>query len=63
MQFLAQGAATRVQQDWCSFWLEVPPRAFSMISSFVSYYGCPSNVISSILEEGQLLRLGGGGGG
>ena len=55
------GSAYKVPRDWCCFVLKVPPRAYSMDvfkKWVVSYHGCPSNVPSSILEEGQLLMPG-----
>ena len=45
----------------CGFGLKVPPRAHD-IKVFaewaVSFHGCPSNVLPSILKEGQLLMPG-----
>ena len=55
------GSPYEVPKGWCGFGIKVPPRAHSMevfTKWAVSYHGCPSNVVSSILGEGQLLMPG-----
>ena len=46
---------------YCEFRLLVPPRAYAadMFKEWgVSSHGCPSDVLPSILKEGQLLMPG-----
>eukprot|EP00802_Teleaulax_amphioxeia_P009697 Tamp_09718.p1 GENE.Tamp_09718~~Tamp_09718.p1 ORF type:complete len:382 (-),score=33.40 Tamp_09718:573-1718(-) len=55
------GSPYEVPKGWCGFGLKVPPRAFELEvfeEWAVSFHGCPSDVISSILREGQLLMPG-----
>ena len=52
---------TSATRHRCGFGLKVPPRAHDMkvfAEWAVSFHGCPSNVLPSILQEGQLLMPG-----
>jgi hypothetical protein len=55
------GSPYEVPLGWCGFGLQVPARA-QVEKVFedwaVSFHGCPSDVLSSILREGQLLMPG-----
>ena len=55
------GCPYEVPKGWCGFGLKVRPAAKTMDvfrNWAVSYHGCPSNVLASILQEGQILMPG-----
>ena len=59
----AHGSPYEVPKGWCGFGLNVPRRAFSKdLDVFrkwvVSFHGCPSDLIPSILMQGDLLMPG-----
>ena len=59
----AHGCPYEVPKGWCGFGLDVPKRAFSQdLAVFekwaVSFHGCPSSLIPSILKQGDLLMPG-----
>ena len=59
----AHGCPYEVPKGWCGFGLDVPKRAFSQdLAVFekwaVSFHGCPSSLVPSILKQGDLLMPG-----
>ena len=57
------GIPYEVPKGWCGFGLKLPPRAFTKdLAVFekwaVSFHGCPSSLIPSILKQGDLLMPG-----
>ena len=57
------GIPYEVPKGWCGFGLKLPPRAFTKdLAVFekwaVSFHGCPSGLIPSILKQGDLLMPG-----
>ena len=59
----AHGCPYEVPKGWCGFGLDVPKRAFTKdLAVFekwaMSFHGCPSDLIPSILKQGDLLMPG-----
>ena len=57
------GIPYEVPKGWCGFGLKLPPRAFTKdLAVFekwaVSFHGCPSSLVQSILKQGDLLMPG-----
>ena len=57
----AHGCPYEVPKGWCGFGLRTKPTAAAkkvFEKWAVSFHGCPNRVISSILEQGELLMPG-----
>ena len=60
-QTFEHGQPYEVPRGWCGFGLAVPARAHAaevFTKWAVSFHGCPSTKLTSILEEGQLMKPG-----